>query len=250
MAELAMPIAIILLLIDVTLIVHAAKTGRFSPWAYLILLLPGIGALAYVLVELLPEWFGSVQGQKARQRVINTLDPEKQYRKFADDLAISDTIANRVDLAEECLLLGKFEEALTHYDNALSRPLGDEPAYALGKARAEFGLKRPQEAVATLDQLRERWPHYQSADGHLLYARALEESGRAVEALDEYRALVDYYPGAEARVRFAMLLQQMGRADEAKRLCADVLTQMRRAPKYVRKVQSEWIAAAERMLRA
>jgi hypothetical protein len=245
-----MPLAIILFLIDVTLIVHAAKTGRFSPWAYLILLLPGVGAVAYVLVELLPEWFGSVQGQKARRHVINTLDPEKQYRKFADDLAITDTIANRVDLAEECLLLGKFAEALTHYANALSRPMGDEPNYALGKAKAEFGLRRPQDAVTTLDALRERWPDFQSADGHLLYARALEESGREAAALDEYRALVDYYPGAEARVRFAMLLQRTGRADEAKRLCADVLTQMRRAPKYVRKVQAEWIAAAERLLRA
>jgi hypothetical protein len=245
-----MPIAIVLFLIDVSLIVHAAKTGRFSPWAYLIVLLPGVGAVAYVLVELLPEWFGSAQGQKTRQRVINTLDPEKQYRKLADDLAITDTIANRVDLAEECLLLGKFAEALAHYENALSRPMGDEPNYALGKARAEFGLRRPQDALATLDQLRERWPDYQSADGHLLYARALEESGRANEALDEYRALIDYFPGAEARVRFAMLLQQMGRADEAKRLCADVVTQMQRAPKYVRRVQAEWIAAAERMLRA
>ena len=49
-----------------------------------------------------------------------------------------------------------------------------------------------------------------------------------------------------------MLLQQMGCEADAKRLCYDVLTQMRRAPKYVRKVQAEWIAiaAAERMLRA
>ena len=156
-----MPIAIILLLIDVSLIVHAAKTGRFQPWAYLILLLPGVGAVAYVLVELVPEWFGSVQGQKTRARVINTLDPEKQYRKFADDLAITDTIANRVDLAEECLLLGKFKEAFTHYENALYHPLGDEPYYALGKAKAEFGLRRPQDAVVTLDQLRQRWPDYQ-----------------------------------------------------------------------------------------
>jgi hypothetical protein len=77
MAELAMPLAIILFLINVILIVHAAKTGRFSPWAYVILLLPGVGALAYVLVELLPEWLGGVQGQKARTRVVNTLDPEK-----------------------------------------------------------------------------------------------------------------------------------------------------------------------------
>ena len=42
-----MPIAFALFLIDIIFIVHAAKTGRFSPWGYLILLLPGVGALAY-----------------------------------------------------------------------------------------------------------------------------------------------------------------------------------------------------------
>jgi len=149
-----MPIAIILLLIDVSLIVHAAKTGRFSPWAYLILLLPGVGAVAYVP--------GRVAARVVWQRA-GAEDPPACHQharsgeavpQVADDLSITDTIANRVDLAEECLLLGKFEEALAHYENALSRPLGDEPAYALGKARAQFGLKRPQDAVVTLDQLR------------------------------------------------------------------------------------------------
>jgi hypothetical protein len=245
-----MPLFLVLALIDVIFIVHAAKTGRFSPWAYLILLLPGIGVVAYILVELVPEWFGSAQGQKARRRVANTLDPEKQYRKSSDDLEISDTIANRVALAEECLALGKFAEALAHYENVLARPLGDEPAYALGKAQAQFGLGWAQDAVVTLDELRDRWPDYQSADGHLLYARSLEASGRTTEALDEYRAVADYYPGPEARARWAMLLVRLGRDAEARRLFSDVLTQMRRAPKYVRKVQAEWIAIAEKALRA
>src|SRR5215510_13294817 len=145
-----MPLFLILFLIDVIFIIHASKTGRFMPWVYLILLLPGVGVIAYILVELIPEWFGSAQGQKARQRVVNTLDPEKRYRKLADDLAVSDTIANSVALAEECLALGKFAEALAHYDSVLARPLGDEPAYALGKAQAQFGLGQPQETVVTL----------------------------------------------------------------------------------------------------
>src|SRR5215467_551041 len=245
-----MPLFLILALINVICIVHAAKTGRFMPWVYLILLLPGIGVIAYVLVELIPEWFGSAQGQKARRRIVSTLDPEKQYRKSSDDLEISDTIANRVALAEECLTLGKFEEGLRHYENVLSRPMGDEPAFMLGKAQAEFGLNRPQDAVVTLDELRERWPDYQSAEGHLLYARALEASGRTTEALDEYRSVADYFPGPEARVRWAMLLALMGRDAESRRLFSDVVTQMRRAPKYVRKVQAEWIAIAEKALRA
>ena len=245
-----MPLAIVLMLINVAFIVHAAKTGRFNPWGYVILFLPGVGALAYVLVELIPEWMGTHQGQQARRRVVNALDPEKQYRKLSDDLAISDTIATRAALADECLLLGKFEEALVHYEAILALPLGEEPAYALGKARAEFGIGRPRATVGTLDDLRARWPDYHSADGHLLYARALAESGRTDEALDEFRAVSNYFAGAEARVRWAMLLETVGRQAEARVLYTDLLTQMRRAPKYVRKAQAQWISIAEKQLRA
>jgi hypothetical protein len=103
--------------------------------------------------------------------------------------------------------------------------------------------------VSTLDELRARWPDYQSADGHLLYARALEEAGRTDEAIEEYKALAGYYPGAEARVRYGMLLNRLGRESEGQRVLADLLTHMRRAPKYVRKVQAEWIGLAEKALR-
>jgi hypothetical protein len=241
-----MPFGLILLVVNVALIVHAAKTGRFWPWGFIILFIPGFGALAYVLVELLPEWFGGARGQQARARIAGTLDPGKRYRQLSELLDVVDTIATRAALAEECLALGKFAEAENHYKHILALPLGEEPIYALGKARAEFGLDRPQEAVATLDDLRQRWPDYQSADGHLLYARALEASGRIEEALSEYQAVANYYPGAEARVRYGLLLETADRPAEAKAVLAEVLAQLKRAPKYVRRAQAEWIALAER----
>ena len=169
---------------------------------------------------------------------------------MSDELAITDTIANRSALAQECLQLGKFEEALVHYDNILSRPLGEEPAYALGKARAEFGFGRPQAAVATLDGLRARWPDFQSAEGHLLYARALAGSGRIDEALEEYKAVSSYFAGSRGARALGLLLESLGRHAEAKAIYAELLTQMRRAPKFVRKAQAEWINVAQKQLRA
>jgi hypothetical protein len=244
-----MPLALLLGVLDIVLVVHAAKTGRFSPWAYVILMIPLFGALAYVLVELLPEWLGSYQGQKARKRVVSTVNPRRRYRQLIDDLAITDTIANREALALECVELGKFDEAKHHYDEIISRPMGEEPVFFLGRARTEFGQGRPADTVATLDELRHRWPDYQSADGHLLYARALEEIGRTDEAIEEYKALAGYYPGAEARVRYGVLLDRVDRKAEARVVLTDLLTYMRRAPRHVRKVQAEWIAMAERALR-
>jgi hypothetical protein len=169
---------------------------------------------------------------------------------LADEVEIADTIANRAALAEECLALEKYEEAKRHFEVILARPMGDEPIYMVGKARAQFGLNQAADTIAILDDLRKRWPDYQSGEAHLLYARALEACARADDALAEYRALSDYYAGAEPGVRYGMLLAKLDRQGEAKAWLSEVLTQLRRSPTHVRKAQGEWIAIAEKIVRA
>ena len=245
-----MPVALVIVLLDITLVYHAAKTGRLQPWAFIILGIPLVGGLAYIVVELIPEWLGSPGAQQARRRVANKLDPEKRYRELSDRLLDADTIANRAALAAECLEVGRFEEADRHYDHILSLPMGDDPIYALGKARAQFGAKRPADAVTTLDNLKAQWPDFEAAEGHLLYARALAEAGRVDEALEEFSALLAYAPGAEARVRYGMLLKLVGRTAEVRVIFNELLLQMKRAPKHARDMQAEWLAIAEKQLSA
>jgi hypothetical protein len=245
-----MPVALVVLLLDITLIYHASKTGRLQPWAFIILMVPLVGALAYIAVELVPEWLGSPGAQQARRRVASKLDPEKRYRELSDRLLDADTIANRAAFAAECLELGRFDEAERHYDHILTLPMGSDPIYALGKARAQFGAKRPAGAIATLDDLQARWPHFQSAEGHLLYARALAEAGRVDEALGEFSAVAAYFTGAEARVRYGMLLKLVGRNAEARAVFNELLIQMRRAPKHARDMQAQWLSIAEKQLSA
>jgi hypothetical protein len=66
-------------------------------------------------------------------------------------------VSNRAALAAECLALGRFDEAERHYAKLLTLPMSEEPRDALGKAKAEFGAKRPADAIATLDELQQRW---------------------------------------------------------------------------------------------
>ncbi len=99
-----------------------------------------------------------------------------------------------------------------------------------------------------MDDLKEQWPDFESVDGHLLYARSLAEVGRIDEALEEYHALVAYSPGAEARVRYGMLLRMAGRNAEARIVFNELLLQMKRAPKYLREAQAEWLSIAEKQL--
>ena len=242
-----MPVATVVLL-DISLIYHAAKTGRLQPWAFIILAVPLVGGLAYIVVELVPEWFGSPGAREARKRIAGKFDPEKVYRELSERLAGSDTIANRQALAAECLAIKRFDEAERHYNHILRLPMGHEPAFALGKAQAQFGLNRFADVLATLDELKRQWPDFESAEGHLLYARSLAEIGRVNEALDEYHALAAYFPGAEARVRYGLLLRMAGRNAEARVVFNELLLQMKRAPRYLQQAQAEWLSIAEKQL--
>jgi len=90
-----MPVALVVFLLDITLIYHASRTGRLQPWGFIILMIPLVGALAYIVVELVPEWFGSPGAQQARKRIAGKLDPEKYYRELSDRVANTDTTAPR-----------------------------------------------------------------------------------------------------------------------------------------------------------
>jgi hypothetical protein len=240
----------ILFILNAGLILHAVRTGRVWPWLWVILMLPGIGALAYIAMELAPEFMGSRQAQRAQGQLARAVDPKRRYRELADNLAISDTIVNRVALARECLELEKYNEALTILTGVVEHSQGDEPSFFIDKARAEFGLAKYGEALATLDEVKRRWPDYQSNDGRLLYARTLEELGRDDEAEQEYRALAGSYPGVEPRVRLARALQRRGQVEEARTLAQNVVTELRRSPKHVVKAQGEWLKLAEGIARS
>jgi hypothetical protein len=49
-------------------------------------------------------------------------------------------------------------------------------------------------------------------------------------------------------VRYGLLLKLMGRTSEAKVVFTELLVQMKRAPRHVRRAQAEWLSIAERQL--
>lgn len=237
-------LSLIILASTIFCVVHAARSGRFWPWGYVVIFLPGFGAAAYFLFEILPEWRHDPKARKAQAQLVQAIDPGRRYRALREELDFTDTIGNRANLAEECLALGKYDEALALYEGMIKLPQGDEPAYFLGKARAQFGLGQFEDALASLDTLKAQWPNFRSQEAHLLYARSLEAAGRFGEALAEYVSLSAYYAGAEARVRQMLLLDRMGRGAEAKQLAGEIVQQFKRSPPFARKQQAEWLSRA------
>jgi len=232
-------LSILLLAVNAACIVHAARTGRIWPWATVVLVLPGIGALAYLFFELIPEWQGTPRGRRATAQLGRTIAPEKKYRQLKDELETADTIANRRALAEECEILGRHDEAIALWDSILPLPLGDDPMIHENRARALFGAGRTAEALHALDTLKAKWPDYRSGEGHLLYARCLAGLGRSTEAEAEFRNLLGYYAGPDPALELARLLDAVGRRDEARALAADYVRRLDRSPRFTRQLHAD-----------
>jgi hypothetical protein len=242
------PILILSLIIQLALVVHIIKTGRNMTWVFIVLFFPLVGTLAYVIVELLPEWTGSRSGVQLRRKLTRLANPDRDLQQASQNFAVADTAQNAMTLARECLTKGRFAEARDLYERALRGVHADDPALLLGLAQARFGLGDAAGAVGTLDELKRSNPDYSSAEGHLLYARARQQLGDIDAAIHEFEALTAYFAGPEPACRLAELYKSRGRTAEARSLFERVVNESRIAGRHYNALHREWVEMARREL--
>lgn len=229
-------------------ILHAIKTGRINHWLAILVMLPGIGSVAYLLFEVMPAAQNSRAAREAMARVSEKLDPDRALREHVDNLETAETADNKRRLAEECIKRGQWDQAVELYRSTLVGPLASDPALLIGLARACFGKGDFQAALDSLDALQRDNPGYRSRDGHMIYARALEMLGRTREAAEEYRALIGYALGPEAQVRYGLLMKAGGEPALADRAFREVVKIYGRRRDRLDAEEQQWLAQAERNL--
>ena len=242
------PLLLISYAIQALLVIHCFKTGRNTMWIWVLVFLPAVGALAYLVVEILPELFGSRRARRAARGVRRAIDPGQDLRRYEAEARRTGDVASNQRYADELVRQGRNAEALDIYRQTLRGLYEHDPNMLLGLARAQFAGGVAGAARATLDTLRATNPDFRSPDGHLLYARALEGEGNHAGALDEYRQLSNYYAGAEAALRYAQLQARTGDKAAARRTLEHLLEHARLAPHHYQRAQDEWLSSARREL--
>lgn len=246
-----MPLLLLVsLALQILCAIHVVRSGRPLYWIWLLLIGSYIAVIVYVLVAVIPDLRNDPRGRKAAKQMLDTIDPQRRRRLIQQRLELADTTDNRRALAEECLRLGDYTNAAELYRSMLQGIYANDPQFMLGLAQAEAGSGDYAAARTTLDALIRENPGFRSSDGHLLYARCLEELGEHDAALHEYEALARSYPGEQARFRYACLLRERQRLDEARTVFKDMLKRAKLAPRYYRNKEREWLDAAQRELSA
>jgi hypothetical protein len=211
--------------------------------------MPVIGALVYLCVEVLPDMGRTRGARRAVRGLRSTLNPEGDLRRLENAMKVSGNSHAKQLYADELVRLGRAAEAVPIYQTCLTGVLADDPKILLGYAQTRFAAGDVAGARETLDELIRKNPDFNSPDGHMLYARALEAEGNVEKALQEYVALAGYYPGAEAAVRYAQLLNRAGQGPLARQTLEELLERARYAPSHYKRAQREWLDEAEKELR-
>ena len=238
-------ISVLVWLMQLALIIHVLKTGRSRYWIIVLLFMPMIGGVAYFVIELLPEFSGSITGQRAVRSVKQTLNPGADLRQHEAAWKQSPNVDNSRRYAEALMDSGKTTEAEDVINQALKGLFATEPTLLLLRARLEFEGGRTKETVKTLETLQEHNADFRSAEGHLLYARALEAEGHIDQAIKEYSAVSGYYPGVEARYRLALCLDLAENTSAARAEFESILNDAKLAPPHFRKSQKTWLDAVK-----
>jgi hypothetical protein len=229
----------------VACIVHALKTRQTTTWIWVLAVLfmfPFIGPLVYFCAIVLPDIMGTRSGRRAVRGLRDTLNPEGDLRRLENEVKVTGDVGSRQRYADELVRLGRAAEAVEIYKNCLTGVFADDPKLLLGYARTLFAAGDPAGSRRALDDLIAKNPDFKSADGHLLYARALESEGDFEKALSEYATLAGYFPGAEAAVRY-------GQASQARQMLEGLLERAKYAPSHYKRAQREWLDEAAAQLR-
>ena len=242
------PLVILSIALQIACCVHVVRTWRPLYWIFILLFFSYLVVLIYFIAEVLPDLRNGAGSRRVARKVRETVDPGRARREAERQLSLADTQANRREVAEQSLRSGDYARAAELYQGALKGLYATDPDLMLGLARAQFGLGQAQQARTTLEALIAANPNYRSADGHLLYARAVEDSGDLAKALEEYDAVSRGYPGEEARARYGQLLRRQGQPERAKELFKEIVERSSTAPRYYQREQREWIDLARRGL--
>lgn len=235
--------------IQLLLIIHVVVTGRQWFWILILLILPLIGGVAYLVMEIIPEFMGGVGGQRARRGMQQLVDPGGDERACKRAWNQSPNAENGRRYAQALINADKVEEALEILSHSRRGFFKDDPTLLFLEAQARFLNKDWQAALELLERLNQENPDFHSAEAHLLHARALEATNRIDEAVSEYREVAGYYPGAEARFRLASALKANGNAEESKAVFESLLNDAELAPAHFRRSQKVWLKASKEGLK-
>lgn len=235
------------LIVQVLLVVHVFRNHKPTYWIFLLLFMPFIGAMAYILLEILPEWRSGRQGAQVADSITRMVNPTGQLKALEAQLANANTMANRIAYADELVRCGHYQEGIARYQEDLRGIYADDidlrkklaTAYTLmGDHTAAYQVWQQLHAEQALKQLEEQ----------LAYQVAAYQAGQLEHPLEMFGDFFDRTQNMEAGYWFTLMLVQANQPDKAKDVVAQMEKNYQHHKHFKTTIGREWIAKARKVI--
>jgi hypothetical protein len=229
------------ILLQAIAIAHFVRRRPDTYWLWIILIGGGLGALAYIMLEMVPDATllrGAFQVFPRRKRI-------KQL-----EMAVLDNpaVGNYEELGDLYLDDKQFARARECFDRVIAtRPDSLDPYYR--RALAALAQDDLQAAAADLQHVYERDPRYDYQRAAGLLANVFAKTGYAETADALFEDVTRTSTLSETQYNYASFLAAQGRNAEAREWAQRILAKKPTMPAYLRRRERIWFRRASALLK-
>jgi hypothetical protein len=213
-------------------IVHFIRRRPDTYWIFIILFLGWIGALVYIVAEVIPD-------AGLLQTSFQAFPRRRRIRELEAAILDNPSAGNYEELGLLYLDDRSFAKARGCYDRSISqRSDSVDPFYRRGVAEVELGDFAA--AVPDIERAVSSDPNYDFHRAVGLLAHAYAETGQAEKAEAMFQRATKTSTSSETYYNYATFLHAQGRTDEARQWAQKILDQRRTMPGYQRRRERVW----------
>jgi hypothetical protein len=221
-------------------ILHFVRRRPDYYWLLIILMGGAIGALVYIVVEVIPD-AGLLRG------AFEVFPRRKRIQELEAAILDNPSVGNYEELGDLYLDDQQFARGRECFDRVISK--GDSIDAFYRRALCELALDDFQPAAADLEQViaRDAKYDYQRAAG--LHAHALAKAGDREKAGALFAEVTQTSTLSETQYNYACFLAADGQTAEARAWAERILRKKATMPDYIRRRERPWFRKANALLK-
>ena len=227
-------------LLQAVALLHFVRRRPDTYWLFIILMGGAIGALVYIVVQVVPDaglLRGAFQVFPRRQRI----------RELEGAVLDNPSIGNYEELGELYLDDQQFARARACFDRVIAKSDSIDPFYR--RALCAMALDDFAAARSDLDVVVARDPKYDYQRAAGLLAHAVAKVGEPEKAHALFADVLQTSTLSETQYNYACLLAASGRAADAREWAERILRKKATMPDYIRRRERPWFRKAAALLK-
>lgn len=221
-------------------IIHFIRRRPDLYWLFIILIGGWLGALVYILVEVLPD-------ARLLSTSVQVFPRRRRIRELERAVIDNPSAGNYEELGLLYLDDGNFTRARAAYDKSISSRSDSVDAF-YRRGVAEVALEDFSAAVPDLERAIAADPNYDFHRAKGLLAHACAQTGQPQKAEALFQQATKISTISETYYNYAIFLQSQSRTGEAREWAQKILDKRRTMPGYLRRRERPWFRKAQMLL--